>query len=363
MVLSQKQREELNRAIADYMNSYGYHESLEIFLKESDLPCDLGDKKYVGLLEKKWTSVIRLQKKVMELEGKLEQAEKEYLAGAPTREKRSPSEWIPRPPEKFTLRGHRAPINRVAFHPVYSLVASASEDATIRIWDFDTGDHEKTLKGHTDSVQDVAFDNTGKWLVSSSRDKTIKLWEVSTGFCVRTFDGHREWIRMVRPNQDGTLLASCSNDQTIRVWVTNSRECKMEFRNHEHVVECIAWAPPTAADPICEGTDNKKSPGPFLASGSRDKTIRIFDIGSQSCVMVLVGHDNWVRGLTFHPSGKYLLSVSDDKTLRVWDLANKRCLKVLEAHSHFCTSLDFHRSYPYVVTSSVDQSVKVWECR
>lgn len=46
------------------MNSYGYHESLEVFLKESDLPCDLGDKKYVGLLEKKWTSVIRLQKKV-----------------------------------------------------------------------------------------------------------------------------------------------------------------------------------------------------------------------------------------------------------------------------------------------------------
>lgn len=104
----------------------------------------------------------------MELEGKLEQAEKEYLAGAPSREKRSPSEWIPRPPEKFTLRGHRAPINRVAFHPVYSLVASASEDATIRIWDFDTGDHEKTLKGHTDSVQDVAFDNTGKWLGKSS---------------------------------------------------------------------------------------------------------------------------------------------------------------------------------------------------
>lgn len=55
--------------------------------------------------------------------------------------------------------------------------------------------------------------------------------------------------------------------------------------------------------------------------------------------MVLVGHDNWVRGLVFHPSGKFILSVSDDKTLRVWDLANKRCLKVLEAHSHFCTSL------------------------
>jgi len=189
------------------------------------------------------------------------------------------------------------------------------------------------------------------------------MWEISTGYCVRTFTGHREWIRMVRPNLDGSILASCSNDQTIRIWATGTRECRGELRDHDHVVECIAWAPESAAEPICEGSDNKKSTGPFLASGSRDKSIRIWDIGTNTCVVVLVGHDNWVRGLVFHPGGKYLLSASDDKTLRVWDLANKRCLKVLEAHSHFCTSVDFHRTHPFVVTGSVDQTVKIWECR
>lgn len=142
---------------------------------------------------------------------------------------------------------------------------------SIKLWELTGYECVKTMRGHDHNVSSVAFLPNGDFIVSSSRDKTIKLWEVSTGFCVRTFDGHREWIRMVRPNQDGTMLASCSNDQTIRVWVTTSRECKMEFRNHEHVVECIAWAPPSAAEPICEGTDNKKSPGPFLASGSRDK--------------------------------------------------------------------------------------------
>jgi len=69
----------------------------------------------------------------MELESKLSEAEKEFIEGAPTRGKRSPSEWIPRPPEKFSLSGHRAPINRVIFHPVFSLVVSASEDATIKV--------------------------------------------------------------------------------------------------------------------------------------------------------------------------------------------------------------------------------------
>ena len=63
MVLSQRQREELNKAIADYMLSNGYNEALESFKKETDMPGEI-DKKYAGLLEKKWTSVIRLQKKV-----------------------------------------------------------------------------------------------------------------------------------------------------------------------------------------------------------------------------------------------------------------------------------------------------------
>ena len=65
MVLSQRQREELNKAIADYMLSNGYNEALDAFKKETDMPGEI-DKKYAGLLEKKWTSVIRLQKKVLQ---------------------------------------------------------------------------------------------------------------------------------------------------------------------------------------------------------------------------------------------------------------------------------------------------------
>lgn len=88
---------------------------------------------------------------------------------------------------------------------------------------------------------------------------------------------------MVRASPDGTLLASCSNDQTVRIWIVSSKECRNELRAHDHVVECIAWAPESASNAINEaaGSDNKKGGahlGPFLASGSRDKTIRYFII-------------------------------------------------------------------------------------
>lgn len=417
MVLTARQQEELNHAVIEYLSSNGFSQSCEIFREEANMP-DQIDSKYVGLLEKKWTSVIRLQKKVMDLESKLSEFEKEFTGTGPIRDKRSPAEWIPLPPERHALKGHREPITRVIFHPVFSLVCSASEDSTIKIWDYESGDYEKTLKGHTDSVQDLAFDPNGKllascsadmtvklWdfqsyecirtmhghdhnvssvtfmpngdhLLSCSRDCTLKVWEVSSGFCKKTFVGHNDWIKMVRVSKDGSLLATCSKDHTIIIWNANqsdllasnnnSNNIKCTLKDHDHTVECIAWAPESAFSNVVEATSpNQKSDrtGPFLISGSRDKTIKVWDVNLGSCLFTLIGHDNWVRGVCWHPGGKYIISVSDDKTFRIWDIVNKRCYKTVEAHSHFCTSLDFHSKAPFVVTGSVDQSVKIWECR
>lgn len=69
----------------------------------------------------------------MDLELKLQEALQEVTTGGPSKEKRSPGEWIPRPPEKFELKGHRETVNRVVFHPTFDILASASEDATIKV--------------------------------------------------------------------------------------------------------------------------------------------------------------------------------------------------------------------------------------
>lgn len=450
MMLSQRQKDELNRAIADYLHTNNYKDSLDSFMREASLPADVcADKKQAGALEKKWTTVVRLQKKISELEAQVETNKKSEEAKAQNglggEQRRSPADWIPRPPEKFSLTGHRQTVTRVIFHPAYSILASSSEDACIKLWDYETGNFERTLKGHTDVVQDIAFDpQSGKLLcscsadmsirlwdiqetysciktlqghdhnvssvaftpsgdhvVSSSRDRTIKIWEVVSGYCVRTLTGHRDWVRQVRIFFDGSLMASCSNDQSIFVWQistsalssNNNLECKhFELRGHEHVVECIAWAPDSSSQWIMEaagiqsansrlvnGVDPSKkqliggqsgpqqqqqrTSGPYLASGSRDKTIKVWDCTTLQLLFTLTGHNNWVRSLIFHPGGKFLLSASDDKTMRVWELRTKRNSKTLDAHTHFVTSIDMHRSAPFVCTGSVDQSIKLWECR
>lgn len=100
----------------------------------------------------------------------------------------------------------------------------------------------------------------------------------------------------------------------------------------------------------------------FLASSSRDKSIKMWEVKTGKCIATLIGHDNWVTDLVFHTSGKYLISVSDDKSMRVWDLITARCTrKLLNVHSHFCTSVAMKKNT--LVTGSVDQTVKVWNCR
>lgn len=69
----------------------------------------------------------------MELESKLNEAKEEITLGGPVSQKRDPKEWIPRPPERYALSGHRNPVTHVIFHPVFSVMVSASEDATIKV--------------------------------------------------------------------------------------------------------------------------------------------------------------------------------------------------------------------------------------
>ena len=337
----------------------------------------------------------------MELESRNTSLQSEVDSATPTslsKRNQDPTAWLPRSPARHTLQSHRAPITCIAFHPVFSSLASGAEDTTIKIWDWELGEMERTVKGHTKAVLDVDYGGprggtllascssdltiklwdpadeyknirtlpghdhsvsavrfipsgsagaplSGNLLVSASRDKTLRIWDVTTGYCVKTLRGHGDWVRDVAPSPDGRWLLSAGNDQTARLWDASTGEQKNAIAAHEHVVECCAFAPATSYPHLATLAQMKKPPSPsssaeFLATGARDKTIRLWDARG-TLVKTLVGHDHWVRALAFHPGGKYLLSVSDDKTIRCWDLSQEcKCVKTLDdAHGHFVSSL------------------------
>lgn len=433
-LLSDRQKEELHKSVLEYLHANNFTDAFNSLKSDTGLDYAPDPKsKYAGLLEKKWTSVIRLQKKIMDLENRNATLQEE-LSLSPAKRAAMQTDWVPRAPASYVLQGHRLPVLKVAFHPTFNLIASASEDTTVKIWDWETGEFERTLKGHTRAVNDVDFDSKGnllvtcssdlfikiwdvqnEWkntktfpghehtvscvrfmpgdqhIVSASRDRTIRIFDVATTHLVRTISGHTDWVRCVVPSDDGRLIASCSTDQTARVCDPLNGELKMEFRGHDHTIEVVVFAPIAAYAAIRESagipnTDRSKRPGAYIATGSRDKTIKLWDVQSGQMLRTLAGHDNWVRALVFHPTGKFLLSASDDYTIRVWELATGRCVKTVQAHSHFVTCLawgrqttakstgegsshtngasdvkvDAEKIVNVVASGSVDQSIKIW---
>lgn len=310
-----------------------------------------------------------------------------------------------------TLKGHTNTVHSLAFTPTGSHLASSSSDLSIKLWDFSTYTCIRTLRGHDHTISCVRFvplpptavsssgsqgtrnisgssageatsssksSTTGidvtlagaAHLVSASRDQTIKFWDVETGFCVHTVNDHRDWVRCVAVREsDGTLMASGGNNAVILVHsAIGDRNLVCELRGHEHVVESVAFV--TAPTPASESGKKRsasevkrlEAAGDYVASGARDRTVRLWSIASASCLSVFSAHDNWVRSVLIHPSGDYVISSGDDRSIRVLDIKTSRCLRTIDgAHPHFVSSIAMHPSYPFMISGGVDQTVKCWQ--
>ncbi|KFY01614.1 hypothetical protein O988_02647 [Pseudogymnoascus sp. VKM F-3808] len=398
-ILSSRQADELHKSIVAYLSANNLPNAVAALRTELGLEEETFDavtvKKYETLLEKKWTSVIRLQKKIMDLESRVATLQSELDSATPSslsKRSQDPTSWLPSKPARYALESHQFEISCIAFHPLYSAIASGDQGSTIKIWDWELGELERTIKGHTKAITGIDFggpkghtllascssdltiklwdpadayknirtlsghDHTvsavrfmpsGNLLVSASRDTTLRMWDVTTGYCVKTIRGHLEWVRDVCPSPDGSSILSTGDDRTVRLWNVSGSvaENKLTLLGHENFIECCIFAPPSSYQYLSTLAGLQKPPpltstSEFMATGSRDKTIKLWDTRGR-CFKTLIGHDNWVRALVFHPGGKYLVSVSDDKSLRCWDLSQDgKCVKELSSlHDHFISCL------------------------
>jgi WD40 repeat protein len=115
------------------------------------------------------------------------------------------------------LEGHTQLVYGVAFSHDGQLLASASGDETVKLWNLSSGNEQK-LKGHTHSVYSVAFSHDGQLLASASCDRTVRLWNPVTGEELQKLEGHTDAVSSVVFSHDGQQLASASYDKTVRLW-------------------------------------------------------------------------------------------------------------------------------------------------
>jgi WD40 repeat protein len=238
-------------------------------------------------------------------------------------------------------------INSLAFSPCQGFLVSGGDYQTVRIWSLETKKLISTLTGHKDKVKAVAVHPLDEIIASGSEDKTIKIWSVKTGENLRTLQGHQDKVLTVKFSQDGTLLASGGgeNDKTVIIWNLGEKS-SITLKGHSD------WFGGVLS--VDFSANNK-----FLASASKDKTIKIWDIKEGKEVKTLSEHTDHVNSISISPNNQILASGSDDKSLKLWDLrAGKAIISI--PHPQKIYSVCFSPDGNYIATGCEDKIVRVY---
>ncbi|MGM9847095.1 MAG: hypothetical protein ACI31F_03990 [Muribaculaceae bacterium] len=285
-----------------------------------------------------------------------------------------------------TFDEHTSWVQSVAFSPDGKYIASSSNDETIKLWNVTTGECIKTFEGHTYSVNSVAFSPDGKYIASGSWDKTIKLWNIATGECEKTFEGHIEWVNSVAFSPDGKYIVSYSNGCELKIWDIATGECIDSYISKGG--RTVAFSPDGKQIAFDDGINNPiairelstveklvinnekySTPmpivsycpnGKYIASGSWNDTIPLWNVATGKCVKTFEGHTSSVCSVAFSIDGRYMASGSSDNTIKLWNVETGECIKTFDGHKELVSSVTFSPNGKNIASGSYDNTVKLW---
>ena len=192
----------------------------------------------------------------------------------------------------------------------------------------------------------ISFSPDGGFLAIVDSTGEVSLWDVAEEAQVWQKKGHTDWIRSVAFDARGQTLATGSHDKTIKLWDVKTGELIKSLDNGSRVYS-IAFSPDYDT----------------LASGGDEEIVKLWDVRTGHCRQKLIGHRTWVGVVTFGRDAygdEVLASGSDDGAIRLWDPSEGTCTQVLIDGGKSIHSLSFDPAGTMLASGGADKTVKIW---
>ncbi|GIW80298.1 MAG: hypothetical protein KatS3mg105_2105 [Gemmatales bacterium] len=292
-----------------------------------------------------------------------------------------------------TLKGHTDQVLAVAYNPQGTLLASASVDRTIRLWDVRTGKLVRTLRGHEGDVFNVVFSADGSRLFSAGRDNTVRIWDASSGATLETLDGSQK-LGGIALSHDGKLLAVGENGkvtlrdsangairETYRCDQNEKEQLNRVFRflgfsaNDDYLVfadyhgKIHIRSLKTKQTFLLDRQHNAALFGmachpslPLLATADSTGVVRIWKFLAKERPFGIRTALQSVYGVAFSPDGNYLAAAVADQTIFVHRMQPQTWTR-LRGHSGPVHAVAFSPDGKTLASGSADGDVRIWDFR
>jgi WD40 repeat protein len=246
--------------------------------------------------------------------------------------------------------GHSSPVWGVAASPDGRWVATASHEQTVNLWDASTMKLVRTLQGHSSLVWCVAFSPDSKYLASGSGE--VLVWDVATGKIVHRLEGHKDLVISVAFHPTQPWLASSSQDRTLRLWRLSADPQSLELHRFESYSHSVAFSPD----------------GKTLAAGVHDHHVALWRLtqwptGPKEPDRLLSGRKGAVWSVGFSSDGGYLASGSEQGVITLWDGHTFERAVTLRGGAAQVRTVAFSRDNQLLLGASYQGPTIVWDLK
>jgi WD40 repeat protein len=285
--------------------------------------------------------------------------------------------------ERNRLEGHNDAVRSVTFSPNGKIIATASEDNTVRLWNIN-GKEIRRFITNNQVFRNVKFSPNNKIIAAIGANNTIKIWEINGEelITLKGQDNQDNFMNSLCFIPDSKIIAAPSQDNTIQLWSIDGQEIKT-LKGHKFPIWSISCSLNSkniiTADLggfiIIWSANGEKiktwkagnqsifdvsfSPdGKTIVTAGGDTTIKLWNLDGKE-LKTIGKHDNYVTSVSFSSDGQTIISGSADNTVKLWSIEGKE-LKTLKGHNNSVFSVSFNPDHKIIASASADNTVKLW---